>query len=253
MNQKYLMGPLMEEAGEGSGDGGGTAQLDIAGMQARIDELQTQISAKDASVKDLEETARYWADKAKETGKPSKAAAPALEEEEEEDVLAIAAKGGKAFQSYLDKQLSKKGFVSADKVEAMVNSKAGQMMREADLTKQYPELADAKSDFFKATAAEYQSLKRDGVPEHRALQLAAHSVELEQLRSGTRKTPNAAKEAERIARIAAQGGDTSRGGKDGDGGDDTLSAAQLRMCEEMEIDPKQYQARAKAGVIVSKH
>jgi len=220
-----------------------------------------RIQALEAHNAELQRTSEFWHSRASE--RPAAAAAPAAtatpEPEEDEDLLdLITTKGVKG----LDALMTKRGYVRRDEVDHKVNAKATQVTDEARLVAQYPELNDNKSDFFMATATRYGTLVKNGTPEHMAMRLAAEGAELEMIRAGKMQTPaekaaatKAQRETERLAHVAAQGGD--RGGRTTDQEEsDELTAEQravaIRMLavdgvtEEQAIE--RYKARAKKGV-----
>jgi hypothetical protein len=202
-------------------------------------------------VSESDRNARFWFEKANKKDGPAPAAAPA---EEEPDVLdLLTTKGAKG----LDELLAKRGFVKKEEAVSLVNSKASQLTSEAQLLKQYPELEDKESEFFKVTAGHYGELKQAGVPEEMAMSLAVERADLQLLRAGKRKTPQqvaddrkAEREQDRLARIAAQGGD--RGGRvpaDTEE-DEELTTHQKHIVQQMGITEEAYKKRAKEGVKV---
>lgn len=226
--------------------------------------LQAKIDALTAQVNEQQRVAEFWHGKATE-----RPAAPArdkpAEEEPEEDVLELATKGGKAFEKYLTSWAKKNGYVKGDVMEQAITAKATQLTREANLMKRYPDLEDKESEIFKATAKHYGNLKNQGVQEGLAMEMAAERAELELLRAGKIKTPaeeKATREQDRLARIAAQGGDRGNRGTQQDENDDELNAEQKRIAINMlagepgddgkPMTPEQaiekYKARAKKGV-----
>jgi hypothetical protein len=155
-----------------------------------------------------------------------------------------------------------RGYVSQKEVDAtvqaVVSAKGAQLSTEAELLSNYPDLKNKESDFFKATAQNYGELKNQGVPEAMAMKLGAQQAELQGFRSGKVKTPTqiasdtaATKEANRLARIKAQGGEktTARTSEGiGDEDDNELSAHEKHICVAMGISEESYMARAKKGV-----
>jgi hypothetical protein len=221
-----------------------TQQPDFAALRTELDALKTQLNEQGNATK-------FWYDKAQAKEKP--AAADKGDETDDADVLeAITTKGVKG----LDEILAKRGYARQADVDAKVEARAGQLAAEQTLYAEYPELKDQKSDFFKEVAAEYGALIKDGVPQARAMQMAAKTVELSMIREGKRETPKqkterekGERETERRARIAAQTGD--RGGRVAAGAaeeDDELTDEQKHIAAQFGITEEAYQKRAKEGV-----
>lgn len=215
--------------------------VDAVALQKQIDDLKEQVA-------ESTRAAQFWADKAKtpET-KPAKAAEP-----EEDDVLeTITAKGGKG----LDALLAKRGYVRAEEVEEKINTRAAQLTKEQELLGRFPDLKRKDTEFFKATAGYYGDLVKEGVPQSKAMELAADRAELEFIRSGKIKLPGAEptkeeKETARLARIKAQGsgGDGRRPAASADEDDEGLTPEQKHIAAAMGISEEAYAKRAKAGI-----
>jgi hypothetical protein len=246
-----LRGVLREEAaddgggeGGGAGAGGGAAAPDPAALQAEIERLKADIAEKDTA-------ARYWHDAAQKAAKgPDKPAAVSTttksDDEEDIDPIELLSKEG---SKGLDKLLAKRGFVRADDVDRKIETRAQVIATENALATEYPDLKDANSDFFKATAVHYKGLVDAGMPQHLAMKFAAEKAELEGYKSGKRLTK--ADKEEREARAKAQAGD--KGSKKAEETEESsdLDAFQKYICEQMEITPEQYKKRAKDGVVVT--
>jgi hypothetical protein len=237
---------------------------DVAALQKQIDDLSKQV--------DEHKTAtQYWHEKA--TAKPADPA-PAADPEPDVDVLDLATKGGKAFEKYLDGWAKKAGYVSANDVEARIETRAGMMAAEQRLEKQFPDLVDKNSEFFGETKKHYIALRQAGVKEGLAMEMAVEKADNIFLRSGKHKTSSqiadekkSQKEQDRLARIAAQGGErNSRQAADPDEDDDEITPTEERIIRGMlvgELGPdnkpltydqavEKFKSRAKAGVRVSK-
>lgn len=212
--------------------------VDAKALQSEIDRLRGESSEKDNAI-------RYWHEQAK--GKqPATAAQPQPVADAEEDPLEVLSKRG---AKGLDELLEKRGFVRKADVDNAVNQKAAIIAVENELWKEYPELKDKTSDFFKETAGHYQQLKASGVPEVEAMRTAADRAELAALKSGKRFS--AAEKEEREARAKAQGGGKQTKAAAADPDESTaLDDFQKYICEVMEITEDQYIARAKQGVTV---
>jgi hypothetical protein len=222
--------------------------------------LQDKIAALESDSAESKRAAQYWAEKARTSATPPpKEKEP--EAEPETDMLdLIASRGAKG----LDEFLVKRGYTKASDVENRVNSKVAEVTKERQLMEQYPDLKKEDSDFFKATAGVYGELKKRGFSTIDAMELAAERTELQFLKTGKLKTPDqqksdakAQKEADRLARITAQGGE--RGNRvpvdSEEDDDDTPSADELKsikfLADSLEIPmeeaQKRYIARAKGG------
>ncbi len=231
--------------------------------------LEREVEQLKASTAELQRTAEFWRSKAQTPATTDKPAAAAATEEEVDLLDLIATKGAKGLKEYLKKE----GYASKDEVDAIVNSKAKTMSEETQLLRDYPDLANHDSEFFKATAAEYGQLKAQGVPENLAMRMAARSTALSFLESGKAKTKQQRsdeekqqREQERRARIAAQAGD--RGGRAAgeDESDDEVTPAEQAIIRGMLVGQpgkdgkpmdlaaatEAFKARAKSGVNVSR-
>ena len=217
---------------------------DAAAMQRQIDDLKEEAA-------EARRTAEYWAGRA---ASPAPAA-PAAEPDDDTDVLeAITTGGAKGF----DALAAKRGFIKRDEVETLINQRATSLTKEQALIEEYPDLRKKDSEFFKATALNYGSLVKSGVPQAVAMETAARQTELEFLRSGKIKLPGAAaeetkaeKEAARRARIAAQAPESGRRQAAApDGEDDELTPQQMRIADAMGVSHEAYAKRAKAGVSI---
>jgi hypothetical protein len=241
---------LCDEAAAGADGGGGAAAPPVdntaamAALQAQIDALKAESTAKDAQIAEKDQAARYWHEEAKK--KPAAKADTPIETETEEDPLEVLSKKGvKGFKELAEKL----GFVSGESVDSRIESRARQLTEDAALAKEYPELADEKSEFFKSTAKHFQTLTAAGVPKGVATRQAANNAYLEGVRSG--KIVTKAEQDEREERAAAAGGDKSKGkGKTtSDDENDELSDFQKSICREMGVDEKAYKDRAKKGIV----
>jgi hypothetical protein len=214
--------------------------VDAKALQTEIDRLKAENAEKD-------QAARYWHDQVKaQTPAADKTPAAAKTDEDEEDPLEIISKKG---AKGLDELLAKRGYMREEEVESRINSKAVQIATENQLAKDYPDLQNSDSDFFKATAVEYAALIAAKVPQTIAMKLAAQQAELQGYKTGKRLTQSEKDERENRARAA--GGDKGKKAapvEEEDSGD--LDEFQARICEEMEITQEQYKARAKKGVVV---
>jgi hypothetical protein len=219
---------------------------DVTDYQRQIDELKSQVA-------ESQRTAQFWADRAASGGPPTTPPPPDDDgEDDDTDVLeAITTKGTKGF----DDLASKRGFIKRADVEQIVAARAESLTKEQNLLNEYPALKDKTTDFFKSTAQTYGALRRQNVPEAVAMEQAARTTELEFLRAGKMKLPNAEptadeKEARRLRRIAAQSGPTgsTRPAAADDEDDNELTPQQKHICDLMGVSYEAYAKRAKAGV-----
>lgn len=227
--------------------------------------LQQRITALEQEAAETKRAAEYWHAKANERPAPPKEAPKEDVDEPKVDFLDLATQGSDAVDKYLAKWAKKQGYIKKSEAEELSKSSTAQLSREQRLTKKYPDLEDHDSEMFKTTASRYGELVKNGVAEGIAMEMAAESAELALIRAGKIKTPAekaAAKEADRLARIAAQGGD--RGGRSAvsEEEDTELDDAQKRIAlgilrGETDENGKpltddqifdKYKARAKKGV-----
>lgn len=216
------------------------------------EDLQKVIADLREQVAESQRTAQFWAEQARSAPAAPAAPAPAAEPEDDDtDVLeAITLNGTKGFEDLA----ARRGFVKRSEVEQMIDSRATALTKEQELLGQYPDLRNRQSDFFKQTAAHYGAMVKAGTPATTAMQLAANMAELDLMRAGKITTPSANgdkgnREAERLARIAAQGGGAGpRRPSGGEDDDDTLTAEQKHIAAMMGISEEAYLKRAKAGV-----
>ena len=247
-----------DEDGGGGGGGGAAAVADdpaarLAAMQAEIDSLKKLAETEKQRATEQETNARYWHEEAKKKDKAAPAAAdstPAADPADDIDPIEALSKGGTAA---LDAILAKRGFVKGDAVNARVEERAQQLVIEAQLAKQFPEINDQNSPFFKDTATEYGKLVAQGVPHMVAMQQAPKNVRLQQIEAGTYETPKA--KAEREERAAAASGDKTRKAAPKDEDSEELTPFQQtiieQMCpEDMKLEDfrKAYIRNAKKGV-----
>jgi hypothetical protein len=141
-----------------------------------------------------------------------------------------------------------------------ISQKAQELAKQGELVAKYPDLKKNDSEFFKSTALEYGSLKKQGVGEALAMEMAAERVELRFLREGKTKTPaqiQSDKEEARRTRAAAGAGDRNhRAAERPDEEDTEMTDEQKQIAIRMLVDddttPEQaiekYKARATKGV-----
>ena len=132
----------------------------------RFAALEAKLTSMQEALNEQGNVAKFWYEKATAS---TKEVAPKETATDDEDILEIMAKGGKAFED----MMTKRGYVKADDVDKKVNSRAAQLAKEAQLVKQYPDLEDPKSEFFVAVSAEYGALIKLGVSQSVAMEMAA--------------------------------------------------------------------------------
>jgi hypothetical protein len=263
-------GPLFEEATGGEPQGGGAGgsgeqqqQQQQPDPNAELEALRKENESLKTRASEAEETARYWhgqvrgstqsrgsdRDRGDDDHKPEP-------DQDDTDLLELAGKGPEAMKAWLKKS----GFVSAAEVETITNAKAQQLVKEAELTRRYPDLQDHDSEFFKATAKQYAILKGRGIPPAEAMEIAAEQAELAQFRAGKTAAADTTKgggkktesDEERQARIKAQNGGSGRRSAAREDENDELTPEQLQICDAMGISPDAYKKRAKEGVRVAR-
>jgi hypothetical protein len=224
------------------------ATADAAAAAAKPDpaveiaRLTAELSASKATAAEKNQAAEFWYAKANAKPEEKKEAAT----EEDEDLLELIGKGGKSFKAWLDKQ----GLMTKADVEKLVQQKSVQLIKENQLVDRYPDLKDKSSDFFKATSAEYIALKKLGVGDAIAMEMAAEKVELAELRSGKRKIQSKEdEESDRLDRVRAQGGDRSRRTPADREKSDTLTAEDKAMIKRFGISEDSFKASRKTMVI----
>jgi hypothetical protein len=233
------------------------AAADPVALQRQVDELKEQIG-------EANRTSEFWAGKARAGGAAPQAAAAA---EDDTDVLeAITTGGAKGFDALAEKR----GFIKREGVEKLIDERAQSLTTEQNLLQEFPDLKNKQTDFFKATASHYGELIKGGTPQHVAMGLAAKQAQLQFIIDGKIKVGAAAaptkeeKEAARLARVAAQGGEGRRGPAAGAGDEDDneLDAQQLNIVRKMLVGTKgkdgkpmdeeqaiaAYKVRARGGV-----
>lgn len=229
---------------------------DVAALRREVEDLRTR-------AEERERAAQFWYERANGGGEAPPAgrqpAASAPDPEPDPDVLdVITTQGTKG----LTKLFEKAGFVRSDQVNARIEARAQSIATEQRLRRDYPELSDQDSEFFKLAARNFAGLKNSGVPEALAMELAAERTALALTRSGKMKTPSQEqeeRESERRRRAAAAAGDGNARPAQGSEDDETIGPDEQRaiglLSSSLDIPyeeaEKRYKARAKKGVQVS--
>jgi hypothetical protein len=220
------------------------AAVDATALERQIADLKAANGEKDRAIE-------FWQGKATAKPEPAAARTEAAEEDTDDILDVITSKGAKG----LEQLLEKKGFVRKADVDATVNAKASELVKERELMETYPDLANKSSDFFKSTALHYGNLVKQGVSPAAAMEMAAERTELNFLREGKMKTPQqkqdedkAEREKERRARAGAQAGDRGVRTPAASEEDEELTAEQKHIARSMGITEEAYKERAKKGV-----
>jgi hypothetical protein len=259
----WMMGPLRDPEPEPGGGDGKTPETPAKGKKeddkpptaAELKAARDESAALKKAKEDAEEATRYWFEKAqaKDEKPPKGKKAKAQEDDEDEDdvdiVEVLNTKGKKGLDEYLEKSLKKRGYLSKEEAEALIERRATQIVTDAELAKDYPDLKDHKSDFFKETARQYKQLG-DDVKEEKRTVLAAKLAEAELRRTGKWKDPEA--ETERRKRIDAQDGRPGYAGESGEPEDDEMTTRQKFFSDQLGVSHENYKKRAKAGVQFTK-
>jgi hypothetical protein len=120
-------------------------------LRAELKQIKAERAQANQRAAEAENTARFWHGKAQATPVAAK-------KEEESDpadfIEQLTARGTAA----IDDHIAKRGYVSKDEVEARIAAARNQVIVESNLAREYPDLADSESAFFKETAAQYQAL-----------------------------------------------------------------------------------------------
>jgi hypothetical protein len=200
-------------------------------------------------VREAEQNAQYWhgqARNAPQQREPKKAEEP---KKLSEDPVEAISSGDPERMRKVFREL---GFVEASEVDRRVNEKAGSVVSEQQMYTDYPELRDAGSPFFKATATEYQRLARDPAMA-KSPSLMSVAAELAAMKTG--RTKPGESEAERAVRVDRQSGDRGRKpASRGTGGEsEELTAGQRSVIAKFQaagapLTDESYSARAKKGV-----
>ena len=225
--------------------GEAVSKADHDKLQAELTKLREESQQ---HVKEAEETARYWHERARGTDEPDddkkgkgKSKSDDLSESAVEGFIEDVNKRG---PTAIKDLVSKMGFVSKDDVGEMVDERAQALVHESELLKTYPDLGEKDSDFFKQTAKEYSALG-DSVPSSQRMQIAAERTELKLRREGKFGPAKGEEtEEERVARVKAQSGG-SRAELETEPADAPLTDLEKRIAEEMGVTTENFRKRKK--------
>ncbi|MBM3744175.1 MAG: hypothetical protein FJW34_00085 [Acidobacteria bacterium] len=255
----------LREGGEGEEKKGAEDARD-----KELKELRRQIRGERKRIRELEESERAWAERARgrgDAGQTPPAKADATEEEPELDVIeALTSEGVKG----LDKVLKKLGYARVEELDAKIEKTRTQLTKDARLLGRFPDLGDENSDFFKATARRYEGLsqnpgiKDSGMLMELAAELAEGDLGLRRASKDDRRRQRDADlddeedrddgqetEADRVRRVQAQAGSRGRGSAREGADDDELTPLQKRIAARFGITEEAYRKRAKSGVQMS--
>ena len=237
--------------------------------KAEFEQLSRQVAELSGKVTEHEEAAQFYQQESERLaeeladakaappprGKPAAEpdAEPDFDEDTEKRLERTLAKRGVLTAA----ELEKRGLLTAQQARELVQEETQKLVALGELRTEYPELGNAKSDFFKAVKAE---LKSAGVkdPSPSAMRYAAQAVELRLRREGAWKDPDL--EADRRARGAAAGA-PGAGGPAEDTPDEEASDEQAHIAHSiigiLGTDKagsiKAYKAQAKKPVNVAPH
>jgi hypothetical protein len=244
-------------------------------------EMRRALKEMRQALKETNETARFWMEQARTGGaRPKKDEEPEPEPKVSVDLVEAVTNGD---AKAITKAMRELGFVSRAELESHVNARVestrAQVSQEQQLYDRYPDLADDKSEFFKATAQIYNDLARKDPQLAKSGTLAEIAAELadkrlaktegrDTSRSSTRSRRAPAEpeydvddddldpdeEEERVERVGRQSGERGRrtsSGRDRD--DTTLDATQKTIVAKLkaagaDISEDGYRKRAQKGV-----
>jgi hypothetical protein len=118
--------------------------------------LKLQLRNERQSRQDAENNARYWHEKAQQSA--AAPAVPAKKEAKEENPSDFIEQLTERGSAAIDDLLAERGYVRKEEVEARITHARNQVTVESALARDYPDLQDSESEFFKETAAQYQTL-----------------------------------------------------------------------------------------------
>lgn len=224
--------------------------------------LARQIELLRQELKQVRESERYWAEMAQRSTK-KRAVEPDEDEEEEDESQGDEQEEAEPVERFLDelassgvKALRKRGLVTMEEVQKMIeralSEQRKQLMQDAELVKQYPELMDESSPLFSKAREIYRemvqkdpSLKNSPVALEMAAKLARAEVQGQQ-----RAQDSSSARAAAFERIGSQ-----RRSQNADDG--PLSPAQREIIAKfnrdggVRITEEQYRERARRGVNMS--
>ena len=201
---------------------------------------------------ELQNTARFWSERAQTSAQPTKKETPVADEPKLNDDIVEALSSNDPAR--ITKVLGGLGFVRRAEVEQAINTTTNRVVGEQTLLGQYPDLKDKNSEMFKTTARHYNELKAD--PDFaKSTNLTAVAARLAAAELGSKA--QAEPDSDRAARVSRQTGDRGRRPSTRetaeDGGSDELSAAQKAVLNKFimagaNVSEEGYKKRAQTGV-----
>lgn len=231
---------------------------------AEFKRVSKELKAERARAKESEETARYWAERAR--AQPAqRVEEPEAEKIDDIDLVDIITTRG---AEGLREVLSRMGFAKREELIAEVVATRGAERAEEVVLKKYPDLADNSSPLFKKTAEIWNQLKQDPdmARSQNLMMIAARTAAAElglkaDARGGPRRSPEVDEyddyddedEIEHAERVGRQAGDRGVRPSRGNGQVEELSHMQKTLVRKLQdagadIDEERYRKRAQAGV-----
>ncbi len=176
----------------------------------------------------------------------------ATEDDDGEDLVEVIASGDK---KKIKAALGKMGFVSRDEVNHELDNRWSQVETAASVQARHPDIVDPGSELHQETLKQIDQLKSQGINVPNLLGIAADLAYANLARAGRISRPSNKKEegeseGGRLARIAAQQGQTTGSGRNPSESREKegLDEAQRLICKKFGISEKDYAARANRGV-----
>jgi hypothetical protein len=173
-----------------------------------------------------------------------------VEEEDEEDLVEILAKGNK---KKIKAAFGKLGFVSKDEVDKTLNEKWATVETAAQVQARHPDITNAKSELHQETLRQIESLREQGIDTPNLLGIAADLAYTQLVKTGRIKSAKEDTEEtdlERIERIGSQQGQIGRGRRNPSEGADSeeLTPSQKFIAKKFGLSNDTYAKRASKGV-----
>jgi hypothetical protein len=210
--------------------------------------IREELRSLRARVTEAETDSRFWREQAK-----SPAAAAAKDEEPEEDDVKIDGDLVDIISSgdakLIRDTFKKMGFVGKAEVDAAIKRTREEIGQKSQMFREYPDLENPKSDFFKETDREYRALSEKYPRLVGTDELIAMAADRVKARSASSSDED---EDERAERIERQSGDRSRK-QNGKEKDNQLNKSQMSIVDRFraagsKVSVEGYQKRASAGV-----
>jgi hypothetical protein len=245
-------------------------------VDPELKKLQADLKRETARRKEAEDGMRFWSEKAGREASAERAPKPDKEEEAEKLTVDLveAITNGDAKQ--IKAAMRELGFVQKGEVSHEIDSKIGttkaQIVHEAKLYKEYPDLEDENSELFEKTKEVYTELvakDKDLQKSPKLVEMAARIAQAELGKTAGKPKPKSKTEpdededepefeADRQERVRSQQGSRGRRTSDPQAGRDSeeLTSQQKSIVEKFraagaDINEDKYRARAKKGVQMS--